>query len=101
VVDQNSVVTTWNSSIKGYQNDDVTDNDLQALANLVCQKTKVIWAFGTCFGGGMFDDLDGVNNLIQAGHSGSRYNEPIFYYNPMQQNTGPRDERQHPRRPGG
>jgi hypothetical protein len=81
--DQNSLVTGDHSGLVGWKGagpaGEVWDDDLAAMAMPAVQGgTRFIWAFGQCFGGGMFDELVALGGT-QSGTSAARHNETSRY----------------------
>lgn len=80
---QNSLMTGAHSGLVGWKGagaaGDVRDDQLAGMAMRAVQGgTRFIWAFGQCFGGGMFDELIALGGT-QSGTSAARHNETSRY----------------------
>ncbi|MFL5347149.1 MAG: hypothetical protein ACJ8AT_20380, partial [Hyalangium sp.] len=83
VTNQDSAVTGARSGLVGWRlvgaAGNVRDDQLAGMAAPAVQGgTRFIWAFGQCFGGGMFDELVALGGT-QSGTSASRHNETSRY----------------------
>jgi hypothetical protein len=90
--DQNSAATgehsglvTWDGGAKGW----ILDTDVTNLFKPLVKDAKIpfVWVFSLCFGGGMFDELNGLAGT-QSGVSASDFWEPAIYQLPMPLGNG-------------
>ena len=73
--EQHSGLVPWDSK----NNPEVKDTDLAKAAKpLVNRGVRFIWVFQQCFGGGMFDELNGLGGT-QSGISASNFDAPAYY----------------------
>jgi hypothetical protein len=83
ITDQDSLMTGDHSGLVGWKGagaaGDVRDDQLAGMAMpAVMGGARFIWAFGQCFGGGMFDELVALGGT-QSGTAAARHNETSRY----------------------
>jgi len=92
--DQNSAATgehsglvTWDGGANGWIQD--TDFAGAALFKPLVKDDGIpfVWVFSQCFGGGMFDELNGLGGT-QSGVSASNFPQPAIYQLPMPLGNG-------------